>query len=128
MKNILSYKSKIGRWLSMATFSGTFLFHMVYASGVADQAVENMNSGSDVYGVIAEVTQILAALGFLIAIGKLMQIGIMFLVGSGGKTANAKASLLPWAVGALICATYATLGPSLINMIGGSGGGSVFDI
>ena len=88
-----------------------------------------MASGTGgVDAVISEVTSVLAALGFLIAIGKIMQIGIMFMLGAGKNKSDAKSSLIPWFVGAFVCALYATIGPAIIGMIMGGGSGGVFDI
>jgi len=98
-------------------------------STAGDEAMGELQSGSGVYGIFGEITSILAMLGFLIAIGKMMQIGMQFMIGAGKGRSDAKSSLIPWAVGAAICATYAVLGPTIINLImSGGGSGGVFGI
>ena len=49
-------------------------------------------------------------------------------IGAGKNKSDAKSSLIPWFVGAFVCALYATIGPAVIGMIMGGGSGGVFDI
>lgn len=109
---------------SVLNFSTTML-----ASQSVGDVVGQINGGSGVYGTISNIMGILGWLGFGIATIKLVQIGIMFLMSSGTKKSDAKSAVIPWFVGAFICASFGSLGPWLIGMImGGSSGGSVFDI
>ena len=102
--------------------------NLALASGDVNQAVDNLNNGDGVYATIREIMGILAWIGFAIAIAKLLQIGMMFMIGSGSGKNNAKTALIPWVVGALVCILFGTVGPWIIGLIMGDGAGGVFDI
>ncbi len=95
------------------------------------EAVENLNNGpsgddDDPYKILSDVMGILGWSGFLIAIFKITQIGINFMTGIGSRRANAKDSILPWALGCVICAMFGTLGPWFISLIASADSGDVF--
>jgi len=101
-----------------------------FASNGIEGAVDSINTGGDdVYGVIGEIIGILSWLAFVIALFKVIQIGIMFMLGAGKSKNDAKSALIPWLVGAAVCVMFGTVGPWIIGLImGGSSGGNVFDI
>ena len=90
--------------------------------------VGDMNSGNGIYGTISQIMGVLAWLGFAIALFKIMQIGIMLMLGAGKSKSDAKTALIPWLIGAFVCVTFGTVGPWIISLIIGSGSGGVFDI
>ena len=106
----------------------TVLNTISFASDSVSSAISNLNGGEGVYGTIGEIMSILLWLGFAIAIAKMMQIGVMFIIGGGSGKSNAKNALIPWVIGAMVCALFGTIGPFIINAIMGGSSGGVFDI
>lgn len=90
--------------------------------------VNNLNEGDGVYAIIREIMGIMSILGFAIAMFKLIQIGIQFILGAGRAKSDAKAALMPWLVGAIVCIMFGTIGPWVMNLIMGSGSSGIFDI
>ena len=102
---------------------------VVFASGDdVGTVVDKLNSGEGVYGTIKEIMGILAWLGFAIAVFKLIQIGIMFMLGGGANKKDAKTALIPWLVGAAVCVLFGTVGPWIISIIMSGSSGDVFGI
>ena len=96
---------------------------IVYASQVPgdstsqlEGAITNLNDGTGPYKILKDIMNIMAWFGFMIAIFKVIQIGIMFLTGTAGKRSGAKDSIMPWLIGAIICATFGTVGPYVISL------------
>ena len=104
---------------------GTLVFA---ASGDVQSVIDDLNGGKGVYGTISEIMGILLWLGFAIAVIKAMQIGIMFIIGGGSGKNNAKTALVPWLIGAAVCALFGTVGPWIIDIIMSGSTGGVFDI
>ncbi len=124
-KNLISFY--IILTVILSGFVGTnFSFAATTGGEQIDQAIDNLNSAQGAYGTLSEIMGIMAWLGFAIAVFKLIQIGINFMLGAGSKRGNAKESLIPWMAGALICMTFGIVGPWIIRLIGGSAGG-LFD-
>lgn len=98
------------------------------SSNPVGEAVNELNSGSGVFETIRNLINIMAWLGFMIAIFKVIQIGIMFLMSAGNKRSDAKSALIPWLVGAAVCVLFGTVGPMIINLIMGDSGNNIFDI
>lgn len=110
-------------------FSLMFSTSIVVASGDSVKDIVNdINSGDGVFAIIRNIIGILAWAGFAIAMFKLMQIGILFMMGAGKSRSDAKASLYPWIAGALVCLLFGTVGPWIINIIVGENSSGVFDI
>lgn len=65
---------------------------------------------------IREIVGILGWVAVVVCLFKVIQIGILFVTSAGGKS-KAKEAILPWLVGVFICATFATLGPFIIDLI-----------
>ena len=81
-----------------------------------------------VNSTLSEIAGVLTTVGILIAVIKLLQIGIQFLVGGATGKNQAKTAVFPWLVGLFICATYKLIGPWVMGLIMGGSGGGVFDI
>ena len=106
-----------------------FSMSSVMASGdVVQDVVNKINNGDKVYKTIQEIITVLSIAAFAIAMFKLMQIGILFMISAGKARSDAKAALFPWVVGALVCLLFGTVGPWIIKIIVGSGSGGVFGI
>ena len=75
-----------------------------------------------------EIIGILSGLGFVIAVFKLCQIGYMFMFSGLSKKSDAKAALIPWLVGALVCMLFGSLGPWAISLFMGDTTQGPFDI
>lgn len=93
-----------------------------------DQVVNDINTGGGVYATIREIIGVLGWTGLVVAVLKMAQIGIMFMLSAGKSKSDAKAALMPWLVGALVCVMFGTVGPWVINMLMSGSGGGVFDI
>lgn len=104
------------------------LFSLYTTTCLATEDIEHLDTGNaEVDATISSIIQILSVLGFAIAIGKLMQIGIMFMLGAG-KRNGAKDALFPWLVGALVCILFGTLGPWVIDLFMSGSSGDVFNL
>lgn len=105
---------------------------LVYAgqSGQAQlgEAVSNLNNPTDdAYKTLKEIMEIMAWVGFAIAIFKLIQIGITYMTGVASKRSNASASLLPWLIGCIVCALFGVLGPWFIDLFASADDGDIFN-
>ncbi len=96
---------------------------LTYATAYATEAGEQ-----EVFQVIAQITSYLMWAGFMIAIFKMIQIGIMYMTGIASSRSSAKSALLPWFVGAAVCVLFATVGPWVIDLIIGDTSKGPFDI
>ncbi len=81
---------------------------------------------TDVDKSLQDIANILVSLAFAISLIKLTQIGFQFMLGAGKKS-KAKESLIPWAVGVIICTTYLFLGPWIMETLGGKNLPGPFD-
>jgi type IV secretory pathway VirB2 component (pilin) len=75
-------------------------------------------STSTIDGSLGEILWVLTLIGEAVCLGKCIQIGWMFIVGSIQDKARAKEALLPWIVGAFILFGASWLGPLIINTLG----------
>ncbi len=66
---------------------------------------------------LKNVTQILLLIGTGVCIGKVIQIGIMYVMTSANEKANAKAAIIPWLIGTFVCFGAATIGGYLIKLL-----------
>lgn len=102
---------------------------IVFASQ-SEEAIKQLENPSGVYKTLVDIMSIMAGVGVVICVAKLMHIGIKFITQPAGGRSNAKESLLPWFIGAMVLATFASLGPWLISNIEGTEdtNSSIFDI
>lgn len=115
-----------------------FLFIMITVSAFSialadtgedqvNQAVSNLNNGINEYAILQEVLGYLAWFAFIVAIFKLIQIGIGFLTGVVSRKSDAKSAMIPWLIGAAVCALFGVLGPWFIGLIAKGDTGNIFD-
>lgn len=128
-------KMLLGRILKI-TLTITMVFSLMFSTSFVEAAsgdgvsdiVNKINNDDGVYAIIRDIIGILSWAGFAIAMFKLMQIGILYLMSAGKSRSDAKAALLPWLAGAIICIMFGTIGPWIIDLIVGANSGGVFDI
>lgn len=86
-------------------------------------------SNSKVNDMLNEIVSIMLWLAIVIAIFKILQIGIMFITAPASK-AKAKESIFPWLIGLVVCVLAQFIGPQIINFFKDSGIGDKgpFDI
>lgn len=96
----------ISNFITMSVLFSTFLNQIVYATG--NETVDN---------ILVEVARVLLVIGGLVCIGKLVQIGIMYMMTSVDQKSNAKTAILPWLVGTIVCFGAAWIGGALINIM-----------
>ena len=129
MNKITNIKSNAFNKISFISMAFSLATTCTYASGdVTQNVVSDLNSGNGVYGTIGQIMGILALLAFAIAVIKILQIGMMIMLGAGGGKSRAKESLIPWLIGAAICILFGTIGPWVIGIIMSGSSGGVFDI
>ena len=75
--------------------------------------------------ILVEVTQVLLVVAGLLCLGKLIQIGIMYMTSSAVEKSNAKAALMPWLAGTIVAFGASLIGPAIIKMITGSSTGEM---
>lgn len=80
--------------------------NMVYAT----------NGMGTVNSIMENILEILLGLGGAICVAKLIQIGIMYMTSSAVDKSNAKAAVLPWIVGTIVCFGAGWIGPMIINL------------
>jgi len=134
MKKMLTAKEFLLRVSKKVSYI-TLLLLMISSFAIASEngvdvggVVDDINSGEGVFGTIQEIIGILSWVGFAIAVAKMMQIGIMYLMGAAKSKNDAKTALMPWLVGAFICAAFGTVGPWIIGTLMSGSGEGVFDI
>ena len=92
--------------------------------------INNMAYATDGMGtvnaIMENILKILLGLGGAICVAKLIQIGIMYMTSSAVEKSNAKAAVLPWIVGTVVCFGAGWIGPMIINLFKIKGG--VLDI
>lgn len=97
---------------------GLTLFYNTYSFAVSDPVTE----------ILTEVLQILLGLAGAICVGKLVHIGILYMTSSAAEKSNAKAAVLPWIIGTIVCFGAGWIGPMIINIFRIDDGGNVLGI
>lgn len=95
--------------LNIAIYSflfSSFLYNFAYASGQ-----------TSVKDVLKEVATVLLVLGGLVCVGKLIQIGIMFMMVSVDQKSQAKTAVLPWLIGTIVCFGAPWIGNLIISIL-----------
>lgn len=90
----------------------TFLF-----SAFLNQCVYATSNSNPVNDILIEVTRVLLVIGGLVCIGKLVQIGIMYMMTSVDQKSQAKTAVLPWLVGTIVCFGAAWIGSAIIGIM-----------
>ena len=94
--------------LNIAIYSflfSSFLHNFAYASN------------DTVKSVLQEVATVLLVIGGLVCVGKLIQIGIMFMMVSVDQKSQAKTAALPWLIGTIVCFGAPWIGNLIINIL-----------
>ena len=65
---------------------------------------------------LTEITQVLLIIAGGACVGKIIHIGIQYVMSSAADKSNAKMALLPWLIGTVICFGAATIGPGIIGI------------
>lgn len=86
------------------------------------------SDAGSVESVFGEIMGVLLNVGIIVALVKMVQIGIQFMFGAASGKNQAKTALIPWAVGLFICITFKTIGSWVIGIVMSGSGGGVFDI
>ena len=98
-------------------FIANFITYSVLFSTFVNQYVYAVDNGGTVDKILIEVTQVLLVLAGLVCLGKLIQIGIMYMTSSAVEKSNAKSALMPWLVGTIVAFGASWIGPAIINII-----------
>ena len=94
-----------------------------------EQEISNFNAGSGAYSAILQIAGIMLWVAIVICIFKMIMIGIKFMTSGTGKgRQEAKASLLPFLIGAVVCFLFVTLGSEIITQLVSGVSGGVFDV
>lgn len=70
-----------------------------------------------VFKILEEVAQVLFVIAGLLCLGKLIQIGIMYMTSSAVEKSQAKTALVPWLAGTVIAFGASVIGPAIIKLI-----------
>ena len=101
-------KQKSNKFLSgILTFAMIFLNTYVFA----------VDNGGPVDDILKGITEVLLVIAGLVCVGKLIQIGIMYLTSSAVEKSNAKSAVLPWLIGTIVCFSAATIGKVIIGIL-----------
>ncbi|MBQ8299089.1 MAG: hypothetical protein IJX99_04355 [Clostridia bacterium] len=71
---------------------------------------------SSVVTPLTEITQVLLIIAAGVCVGKVIHIGILYVMSSAMDKSNAKMAVLPWIVGTFLCFGAAVIGPAIINI------------
>lgn len=87
--------------------------------GTADDS-KTENDPLDDDGVMTILNRVATLLFWIaggVCIGKCIHIGILYVVGTASDRSNAKAAVLPWLIGAIICFGFQFIGSMIIKII-----------
>ena len=76
---------------------------------------------SEVETTFVDITRVLLLIGTAVCIGKVIQIGILYVTSTAVDKSNAKQAILPWLIGTFVCFGAATIGGAIIEMFMDSG-------
>jgi len=107
--NMQKNNKLISNFVIQSLLFSIYTNHYVYA----------LDNGGTVDQILIDVTQVLLVLAGLVCLGKLIQIGIMYMTSSAVEKSNAKAALMPWLVGTIVAFGASWIGPTIINIITG---------
>lgn len=97
------------------------LFSLIYNLLLISFCFSNIAYAGDVSmdaltGPLTEITQVLLVIAGGACVGKIIHIGIQYVMSSAADKSNAKMALLPWLVGTIICFGAAVIGPAIIGI------------
>ena len=97
-------------------------------STVSDE-ISKFNTGEGAYATIKQIASIMLWIAIVICVFKVIQIGIKLLTSGTGKgKQEAKSSLIPFLIGAVVCFMFVTIGSTIIDILVSGVSGGVFDI
>lgn len=103
--------------INIFTF-GEYVNSVVWATG-------GMNT---VNKILIDILTVMLGIGGAVCVAKLIHIGILYMMTSAVEKSNAKAAVLPWLIGTIVCFGAAWIGPLIINLVKPNGNGNVLDI
>lgn len=118
-------KKKNLSFIMTLTICLTYMSTFVYATA-GDQTSGPAPDVSAITSVLTPILSGLLALAGAICVAKIAHIGILFMTSSAVDKSNAKASLLPWIVGTIVCFGASWIGPWIISLF--SVPGNVLDV
>lgn len=65
---------------------------------------------------IGKIVSVLFWVACVVCTIKIIHIGILYILSGAEGKSKAKGALLPWIIGVAICATFATLGPAIMDL------------
>lgn len=103
-------KRKFNKFLSnvMTLLMIIMMFMNTYVYATGEDVVES---------VLLEVTEVLLTIAGLVCVGKLIHIGILYMTSSAAEKSNAKAAVLPWLIGTIVCFGAAWIGGTIIDIV-----------
>ena len=82
-----------------------------------------------VAGTLRKIASYLLWIGAAVCIGKLVHIGIMYIMSSAEGKSSAKSAFLPWLIGAILLSSFAAIGGGIIKIFMETElGGNVLDL
>ena len=66
--------------------------------------------------VLRPILTTMFGLAGAICVGKIIHIGILYMTSSAVDKSNAKAALIPWVIGTIVCFGASWIGPFFVNM------------
>ena len=104
-------KKKLSNRIISDILTFSLLFSM-FVNTVAFGAEED-----PVTRILLDVTQVLLTIAGLVCMGKLLQIGIMYMTKSIEEKSNAKTAVLPWLIGTIVCFGAGWIGRGIIKIL-----------
>ena len=95
----------ISNFLTFSILFSMFINTVVYATGDAE-----------VDKILIDVAEILLTVAGLACVGKLIQIGIKYMMTAAEEKSNAKMALLPWLIGTIVCFGAAWIGKTVVGI------------
>lgn len=96
-----------------------YLFGIIYNALLISFCLSGMAYAVDMSAITApltEITQVLLIVAGGACVGKIIHIGIQYVMSSAADKSNAKMALLPWLIGTIICFGAAVIGPAIIGI------------
>lgn len=97
-----------------------YLFNFLYNLIAITFCLNSMTFAGVEMGAITtpltEITQVLLVIAGGACVGKIIHIGILYVMSSAADKSNAKMALVPWLVGTFLCFGAAVIGPAIIGI------------
>ena len=96
-----------------------YLFGFLYNALLISFCLSSIAYAVDVSAItvpLTEITQVLLIIAGGACVGKIIHIGIKYVMSSAADKSDAKMALLPWLIGTIICFGAAVIGPAIIGI------------